>query len=209
MRSLSTDPAPGDAPVAVSPPPPGVGFWTVPIRLFETMLWQSRFFTIVAVAASFALWLVMLFITTVDALYLVQSVIGYADPALGADARLSLRAQAIGGIVGVLDGYLIASALFIFTLGLYRQFVSRLSAAEGSEVGRRLLSTSSFEDLKGRLANTIILILIVKFLQQALGLPYTSMTDIVLLAFGTLLVGGALYLSHNGTSHQQEGGKTM
>ncbi len=178
----------------------------MPVRLFETLLWQSRLF---AVVARFALWLVMLFVTTVDALYLVQSVIGYADPALGAEARFDLRAQVIGGVVGVLDGYLIASALFLFAVGLYRQFVSRFSTAEDSEVGRRLLTTSSFEDLKGRLANTIILILIVKFLQLALGLPYTSTTDIVLLAFGTLLVGGALYLSHHHSPYPPEGGKTM
>ncbi len=209
MRS-SADPVPTEPHPGVVLPPREVGIWAAPARLFETLLWQSRLFAVVAVAASFVLWLVMLFITTVDALYLVQSVIGYADPALGAEARFDLRAQVIAGVVGVLDGYLIASALFIFALGLYRQFVSRLRTAEDSEVGKQLLTTNSFEDLKGRLANTIILILIVKFLQLALGLPYTSLTDIVLLAFGTLLVGGALYLSHhNGPAHSPEGGKAM
>lgn len=199
---------PGSAPVesqgqGVRPPLAlGQRPWGAPVRLFEALLWHSRLFAVVAVITSFALWLVMLYITTVDAVYLIQSVLSYADPALGTEDRFSLRAQVIGGVVGVLDGYLIASALFIFSLGLYRQFVNRLAVAEETEVGGRLLDTNSYEGLKGRLANTIVLILIVKFLQLSLGLSYTTTGDVVLLAFGTLLIGGALYLSHNGTSHR-------
>ena len=172
--------------------------------IFEAALWQSRFLTLIAVIASFAMWLLMLFITTVDTFFLVERVPGYLSPELGVEARTDFRAQMISGVVSVIDGYLIASALFIFSVGLYRQFISNLRQAEDTDVGRRILDTNSFDALKGRLARVIVLILVVKFLQQALGLDYTTTLDLLLLGFGILTIGGAIYLSHKSGGHEHE-----
>lgn len=170
--------------------------------VFEAALWQSRVLTLVAVVASFVMWLLMLFITTVDAFFLVLSVTGYTNPGLDLEARTDLRAQMISGIVGIIDGYLIASALFIFTAGLYRQFIGNIRAAEGTEVAGRILDINSFEGLKGRLARVIVLILVVKFLQQALGLEYTTTLDLLIFGLGILTIGGAIYLSHRSGGHE-------
>ncbi len=173
--------------------------------VFEAALWQSRVLTLVAVIASFFMWLLMLFITTVDAFYLTLRVSGYVDASLDLEARTDFRAQMISGVVGVIDGYLIASALFIFTLGLYRQFIGNVRSAEGTEVASRILDINSFEGLKGRLARVIVLILVVKFLQQALGLDYDTTLDLLLLSLGILAMGGAIYLSHHSGGHEGGG----
>ncbi len=172
--------------------------------VFEAALWQSRILILVAVLASFAMWLLMLFITTVDAFFLILSVTNYTDVTLDLEARTDLRAQMISSVVSVIDGYLIASALFIFTAGLYRQFIGNIRIAEGTEVAGRILDTNSFEGLKGRLARVIILILVVKFLQQALGLEYDTTLDLLLLGLGILTIGGAIYLSHHSGGHEHE-----
>ena len=172
--------------------------------IFEATLWQSRILTLVAVLASFTMWLLMLYITTVDAFFLVLSVVGYASPELGLEGRTDFRAQMISGVVSVVDGYLIASALFIFTVGLYRQFIGNIRPAEGTEVAGRILDINSFEGLKGRLARVIVLILVVKFLQQALGLEYTTTLDLLLLGLGIFTIGGAIYLSHHSGGHDHD-----
>lgn len=198
MQPLGVQSARPGAPELTGPAPREPSAVRSAVWLFETVLWQSRLLTLVAVTTSLALWLVMLFITTVDAVYLVARVLEYSAPALSSEARLDLRSQVISSVIGIVDGYLIASALFIFTLGLYRQFVNRLEVAEASEMAPRILDVNSFEDLKGRLARVIVLILIVKFLQLALSIPYNTTTDLLLLALGTVFIGGAIYLSHGG-----------
>ena len=174
---------------------------------FEAALWQSRFLTLIAVITSFLMWLLMLYITTVDAFFLVLSVSGYTDPTLDLEARTNFRAQMISGVVSIIDGYLIASALFIFTVGLYRQFIGNVRKAEGTDVAGRILDINSFEGLKGRLARVIVLILVVKFLQQALGLQYETTLDLILLGLSILTIGGAIYLSHRSGGQDYDGKK--
>jgi uncharacterized membrane protein YqhA len=98
-------------------------------------------------------------------------------------------------VVEVVDGYLVATIMFIFSLGLYELFVSRIDAAEGSEFAQRVLLIRSLDDLKDRLAKLVLLILVVKFFEHALILKYTGPLDLLQLAGGVLLVSLALYFS--------------
>lgn len=99
-------------------------------------------------------------------------------------------------MVIVVDGYLLAVALLIFALGLYELFVNKIEIAEGSAFAERLLLIRTFDDLKDRLAKVVLLMLVVKFFQQALQTKYASALDLLYLALGILLVAGALWLSH-------------
>ena len=164
-------------------------------RMFETVLWQSRYALVVAVVASALLWLAMLFITTVDVAHVLRRTLAYADAGIGVAERADERRMLIGSIVGIVDGYLITAVLFVFTLGLYRQFVSRPEASRENDSVALLLNIKGFHDLKGLIARMVVLILVVKFLQLSLEVPYTTVLDLLYLAAGILLVGGATYLS--------------
>ena len=172
-------------------------------RIFEGALWRSRFFTIIAVIASILLGLGVLYMTTIDVAQLLGRVITYGDPALSNEARTALRQATLGEVVGAVDGYLLSAVLLLFGLGLYELFVNKIDEAEGSDFARRLLLISSLDDLKDRLARVILLILAVKFLQQALKLKYESTTDLLFLALGIVLIGGSIYISHlrSGNGH--------
>lgn len=171
-------------------------------KWFEQSLWHLRIIVILAVIASVLLALGLFFVTSVDAVHLLGAAVQYGAPALSTEARNTLRLEIIAELVEVVDGYLLASIVFIFGLGLYELFIGKIDLAENSEVGARVLLIRSVDDLKTRLGNVVVLMLVIKFFQQALRQKYTSPLDLLYLAIGVLLIGGALYLTHRrGAAH--------
>jgi uncharacterized membrane protein YqhA len=164
-------------------------------NVFEGILWGSRWAILLAVIFSLLLALGVLLVTTVDAITLLGQMLAYFDFSLTDEVRSGMRLDTIADVVGVIDGYLIASILIIFSLGIYELFLNKINHAEGSEFASRLLLIRSLDDLKDRLANMILLILIVKFFQQALNTKFTNAIEVLYLAIGVLFVAGALFLS--------------
>ncbi|HKL88459.1 MAG TPA: YqhA family protein [Salinibacter sp.] len=170
-------------------------------KLLEQTLWQSRFLLSVAVIASTALWLIMLYITTVDVVFLFDLLANYASPSLSVEDRTALRLSIIQNIVGVVDGYLITAALFIFSLGFYEVFVSQIDIKEKTYLTNTLFEINTFDGIKNLLARMIMLILMVKLLQQALRLKYNEPLDLLYLGLGVLFVGAGIYLGHLSHKH--------
>lgn len=163
--------------------------------LFEKGLWQSRLVVLVAVLASLAVAFGMLYVSTRDAIDLVGHMLHYP----GAGDRMEARSAIVTHVVEVVDGYLLATILLIFALGLYELFVSRIDIAEGSEFASRLLLIRSLDDLKDRLAKVVLLILVVKFFEYALQLEIRTSLELLWLGLGVMLVAAALWLSHGKT----------
>lgn len=176
-------------------------------RIFETLLWDSRFVVIFAVIASLFSALAMFYMATVDAYYMLSHLLEYASPTLDTASRYSLRSATITHVVEIVDGYLLATVLLIFALGLYELFISKIDMAEGSETSSNVLLINSLDDLKGRLAKVILMILIVKFFEHAISLNFDSPVALLYLAGGIALLGLALYLSH-AAEHKTGGGET-
>jgi uncharacterized membrane protein YqhA len=171
--------------------------------LFEGSLWSSRFVVLFAVIASLFTAFAMFFVATVDAYYLVSHLFEYASPDLQAGARAEFRASAVTHVVEIVDGYLLGTVLLIFALGLYELFISKIEQAEKSETASNVLIIHSLDDLKGRLAKVILMILIVKYFEHAVSMDFHSPMDLLYLAGGIALVGLALYLTHE-SGHGEE-----
>jgi uncharacterized membrane protein YqhA len=107
-----------------------------------------------------------------------------------------MRSEVVAYVVEVVDGYLLASIMLIFALGLYELFISRIDIAEKSEFGARLLLIRSLDDLKDRLAKVVLLILVVKFFEYALNLKVETALDLLYMGIGIAFVAGAIFLSH-------------
>ena len=163
-------------------------------RIFEGFLWNSRYIVIAAVIISLISSLCMFFMTTVDAIYMMSHLVDY--PSLEGVDRLLLRSETITHVVELIDGYLLATVLLIFGLGLYELFISKIDQAEEAENASQVLLIKSLDDLNARLAKVIMMILIVKFFEHALDMEFN--TPLVLLTFsgGIALIGLALYLTH-------------
>lgn len=166
-------------------------------KWFEFVLWNSRFIVLFAVIASACASLIMFYLATVDAFYMTTHFIGYASPDLDLEARIALRSETITHVVEIVDGYLLATVLLIFALGLYELFISRIDIAERSETASNVLIIHSLDDLKTRLAKVILMILIVRFFESAIGLKFDTPMDLLYLAGGIGLIGLALYLTHD------------
>lgn len=164
-------------------------------RFLETVLWNSRYAALVIVVLSLVMAVGVLAVTTYDAILLVDHMWEYIVLDLGESERQSRGVETTVRVVGIFDGYLIAAILIIFALGIYELFVDRIQAAENSDLASRLLLVRSLDDLKDRLANVVLLILIVKFFQLALNIKYKDALEVLYLAIGVVLVAAALYLS--------------
>ncbi len=173
-------------------------------QMVERILWNSRLMVLVAVNASIMVALSMLVMATLDVLSVFRYLAAYislpynnplaSDSAL-LDTRDSVRTTMITGVVKAIDGYLIAAILLIFALGLYELFVNRIDIAQRSESAARLLQVRSIDDLKDRVAKVVLLVLIIEFFQYALQLSFNTALDLLYLAIGILLIGGAIYLT--------------
>lgn len=177
-------------------------------KWFESALWSSRFVVLFAVISSLAIAFVMFFIATVDAWFLVTHLFEYTSAGLVGEAREAFRGAAVTHVVEIVDGYLLGTVLLIFALGLYELFISRIDKAEDSETASSVLIIHSLDDLKGRLAKVILMILIVKYFEHAVGMEFSGPLDLLYLAGGIALLGLALYLTHEGGPHAAGGART-
>ncbi len=171
--------------------------------LFEKALWDMRLVVIVAVIVSALLSLVMFYVATVDAWLMVSHLLHYADPSLDQAARVELRNQTVTHVVEVIDGFLLATILLIFALGLYELFISKIDPARtGGEdeahcdTASNILVITSIDDLKNRLAKVIMLILVIKFFEYGINMGFKEPLDLLIFAGGIALIGLALFLSH-------------
>ncbi len=175
-------------------------------RLFEAALWNSRFVIIFAVVASMAAAFAIFYIATVDVVYLILHVAHYADPSLTAEMRKVLHDETITHIVGVVDGYLLATVMVIFSLGLYELFVSDIDEAHGSRASSKILVISNLDDLKNRLAKVILMILIVTLFERAIKIQMSGPLDMLYFGGSIALIGLALYFTHAAEAHGGEKG---
>jgi len=171
-------------------------------NLFETMLWKSRLVVIVAVIISLLSAFTMFYIASVDAYYMFSHLSEYASPSLDIAQRSAMRGTTVTHVVEIIDGFLLATVLLIFSMGLYELFISKIDAAmEDQETSSNVLLISSLDDLKGRLAKVILMILIVRFFEHAISMSFSTPMDLLVFSGGIALIGLALYLSHAGEKH--------
>lgn len=166
-------------------------------QFFEGALWNSRFVILTAVIGSLLAGFAIFFMATVDVVLLVQHALHYADADMAIEARKALHDSTVTHIVEVVDGYLLATVLLIFSLGLYELFISDIDQAHGSRASSKILVISSLDDLKSRLAKVILMILIVTLFEQALNMKISAPIDLLYLGASIALIALALYLTHS------------
>ena len=174
-------------------------------NLFEGSLWNSRFVILLAVLGSLFAGFAIFYMATVDVVYLVMHTLHYADPEMADEARKALHDSTVTHIVEVVDGYLLATVMLIFSLGLYELFISDIDQAHGSKASSKILVIGSLDDLKSRLAKVIIMILIVTLFEEALNMKLQSPIDLLYLGGSIALIALALYLTHSAEHGQKTG----
>jgi uncharacterized membrane protein YqhA len=165
------------------------------VRWFEWLLWNSRFVVVVPVVACVLISLLLFFIVTVEAVQLPSHLSAFVDVTLPGPVRARLYSEGIASIAKIIDGYLFATIMLIFAMGLYELFIGKLEIAENNAIAARILLVRSIDDLKDRLAKVVFLILIVTYFEYALRSDYTTPQELLSLAVGIALIAGALWLT--------------
>jgi uncharacterized membrane protein YqhA len=174
-------------------------------HLFEAFLWRTRWVVLAAVLASMAAAIAVFYLSTVDVIYIVGHMLHYGDPALSDETRKAIHDQTITHVVEVVDGYLIATFMLIFSLGMYELFISDIDEAKGSRASSRILVIESLDDLKARLAKVVLMILIVTLFEHAITMKIDQALDLLYLGVGIAMIGLALYLTHASEGHKEHG----
>ena len=87
-------------------------------------------------------------------------------------------------------GALAAAVFLIFSLGLFELFIHKLDLPLDN-----VLLVKSLADLKAKLGQVIVMILVVKFFEKALAFQPKEALDFCLFAGGVALLAGALWVS--------------
>lgn len=175
-------------------------------KLFEGALWNSRFVVLAAVIGSLLAGIAIFFMATVDVIYLFQHALHYADSSLTAEARKVLHDSTITHVVEVVDGYLLATVMLIFSLGLYELFISDIDQAQGSRSASKILVINTLDDLKSKLAKVILMILIVTLFKEAMTIHIGTPLDLLYLGGSIALVALALYWTHASEGSKDKAG---
>ena len=164
--------------------------------LFEGTLWNSRFVILSAVIGSLLAGFTIFYMSTVDVVILFQHAFHYADGSMTEEARKVLHDSTVSHIVEVVDGYLLATVMLIFSLGLYELFISDIDQAHGSKASSKILVINNLDDLKSRLAKVILMIMIVTLFEEAINMHISQPIDLIYMGGSIALIALALYWSH-------------
>ena len=173
-------------------------------QAFESILWQSRLMMLSGVIAGVLLAVGTCYIATVDVVHLLDKLSTYGAPTLDTASRVALRSDLVTSLIKVIDNYLIAAILLLFSLGLYGLFISKIDREGYRQHMPRRLQIHSLDNLKDRIAKLILLLLVIEFFQHALDMTYTGTQDLLYLAVGVLLISGTLYFSGHRSAPREE-----
>lgn len=166
-------------------------------QFFESILWNSRFFVLLAVIFSMLGGIALFIVSSIDIWDVISNIIHTYLNHLHPE---KFHEVIVGGIIGAVDLYLMAVVMFIFGFGLYELFISEIDVAKRRGVSK-ILEIHSLDELKDKLGKVIVMVLIVNFFQRVLFTEYNGALDLVYFAGSILALALAIYYLHKGGNH--------
>ena len=164
-------------------------------RTFESALWSTRFFVLLAVVFSMLGGIALFIVASVDVWHVAGTVF---NNYFGHGEHLkNFHEVIVADLIGAIDLYLIAIVLFIFGFGLYELFISQIDIAKRSAASK-ILEIHSLDELKDKLAKVIIMVLIVGFFKRAMNTTYDGPIEMLYLSGAILGLALAFYFMHKG-----------
>lgn len=164
-------------------------------KIFEAILWRSRYFTILPVIFGLFGAIILFIIASYD---IISVIVGSYNYIILGLKELDLHSDVVGKIVGAIDLYLMALVLFIFSFGIYELFISEIDEMKSSKHSK-VLEVHSLDQLKDKLGKVIIMVLIVNFFQRVLHASFSTPLQMVYLAISILALCLGLYFLHKGS----------
>jgi uncharacterized membrane protein YqhA len=172
------------------------------VLFFETVLFSTRFVTFLAVAGSMIAAIILFVTSTIQ---VVNGLSFFMDIVKGNSTDIE---NLVVIFVSSVDGYLFATVLLIFSMGIYELFINKIDIVSKRKDSRpQWMVINSIDDLKSSLGKVILMILIVSFFEHSLKIQYESVSDLLFLGIGILLISAALFLTHSHGKHRGKDNK--
>ncbi len=162
-------------------------------KIFEWLLWKSRFIVILAVIFGILGAISLFALASYNIIMVSLDTLKFFSGKLISD---NFSYILIGKTIGAVDLYLIAIVMIIFSFGVYELFISQIEDAEKSETGSKILSIHSLDELKDKLGKVVVMVLIVSFFKRVMHMEFHSPLSMLFLALSILALAISLYLMH-------------
>jgi uncharacterized membrane protein YqhA len=165
-------------------------------KIFEAALWKTRFLVLLAVIFGLIGALVLFIVASMDiysvAVYAFETIIAHAHPE-------HFHEDIVSGIIGAVDLYLIAVVMLIFSFGVYELFISPIDHSQVAKDDSKILSITTLDQLKDKIAKVIVMVLVVNFFQRVLHTNYNGALEMLYFALAvTALAVGLFFLGKVG-----------
>lgn len=159
-------------------------------KIFESAMWKTRFLVILAVIFGLIGALVLFVVASIDifgiAKYAFVTITTGAHPA-------NFHEDIVSGIIGAVDLYLIAVVMLIFSFGIYELFISPIDHITAAKDDQKILSITSLDQLKDKIAKVIVMVLVVNFFQRVLHTEYNGALEMLYFALAVTALSVGLY----------------
>lgn len=164
-------------------------------RVFEKTILMCRLFVILPVVFGLIGSMSLFFMATYDMIELAGTVFKAVSSLHFPE---TLHFDLVSDIIGAVDLYLIAIVLLIFSFGLYELFISEMGNSNGKKRIElpSILSISSLDELKDKLAKVIVMVLVVSFFQRVLYMKFSGALDMLYFAISIAALSIGVYLLH-------------
>jgi uncharacterized membrane protein YqhA len=174
-------------------------FKTKSVLFFEAILFGTRFVTFLAVLGSMLAAITLFIVSTIQ---VADGLIFFVDIIKGNSADYG---HLVATFVSSVDGYLFATVLLIFSMGIYELFIDKIDVVSKQKDSRpNWMRINSIDDLKSSLGKVILMILIVSFFEHSLNIKYETINDLLFLGIGILLIATSLFLTHAHGKHKDK-----
>ncbi len=180
----------------------------------EPYFWCARTIAVIAVVVSFIVTIIWYVVAATDLVHLLGAGYHYFSGFIELKSPDEARNKLVFHTVEAIDSILMASIFLVFTYGLYELFISELKTDEDTEDDRRIrgriLRIGGVDELKAKLVQLILMVLIVKIFYYGLTVKLSaegeaaSLSDVLKLGGVVLTIALALFFSHS--SIRYEGG---
>jgi uncharacterized protein (TIGR00645 family) len=159
-------------------------------KMFEKAMWSTRFLVILAVIFGLVGALVLFVVASMDifgiAKYAFETITTGAHPE-------NFHEDIVSGIIGAVDLYLIAVVMLIFSFGIYELFISPIDHSREAQDDQKILSITSLDQLKDKIAKVIVMVLVVNFFQRVLHTEYSGALEMLYFALAVTALSVGLY----------------
>jgi len=163
-------------------------------EVFESILFNCRFLALFAVLGILIAAVVMFVKGCIE---ILQGVSAFLPTLHSLHPNPEDDTTVILSFIPAIENYLFATILLITSMGLYELFISKIDPELRRDASKPdWLIVTDLDDLKSRIGEVIVMILIVNFFKVSFSVVYDRPIDLVILGGGILLVAGSLVITH-------------